>query len=157
MMHYFLLYLVFGALVTPQIRAVPYSEFILAPASRLVNPVSVHRINGTVTGATSLLGNSTGSAVFKGPSSVTYDYMKNIAGVVSVTVGGSSSPDALIGLTYSESAVWINGRGSDATADAGLDEVLVRLFVRPMYHIFGGCQSFPQFEFKRSSTSIDSC
>jgi len=44
--------------------------------------------------------------------------------VVSVTVGNSSSTDALIGLTYSESSIWISGQGSDATGDFGLDEVL---------------------------------
>jgi len=103
--------------------AVPYSEYILAPASRTVYPASVYKVNGTVTGAESLF-QASGSAVFNGVSSVTFDYGKNIAGVVSVTVGSSSSPDAFIGLTYTESSVWINGHGSDATGDAGLDEVL---------------------------------
>ena len=99
---------------------VPYSEYILAPASRTVYPAAVHKVNGTVTGAESLIGASPGSALFDGVSSVTFDYSKNIAGVVSVTVGSSSSSDALIGLTYTESSLWINGQASDATADAGL-------------------------------------
>jgi hypothetical protein len=55
---------------------------------------------------------------------VTFDYGKNIVGVVSVTVGRTSSPDAQIGLTHTESNLWINGQASDATADAGLDGVL---------------------------------
>jgi hypothetical protein len=41
-----------------------------------------------------------------------------------VTVGTSSSPDAQIGLTYTESSLWISGQANDATADAGLNEVL---------------------------------
>jgi len=99
---------------------VPYSEYILAPTSRTVYPAAVHKFNGTVTGAESLIGASPGSALFDGISSVTFDYSKNIAGVVSVTVGSSSSSDAFIGLTYTESSLWINGQASDATADAGL-------------------------------------
>ncbi|KAH7377932.1 alpha-L-rhamnosidase, partial [Cadophora sp. MPI-SDFR-AT-0126] len=103
---------------------VPYSHYILAPSSRTIYPTVVHQINGSVTKASSLIGGPNGSASFNGVSSVTFDYTKNIGGVVSVTVGASSSSDAVIGLTYTESNLWINGQGSDATADAGLDEVL---------------------------------
>lgn len=106
------------------IAAIPYSEYILAPSTRTLHPVSVYKVNGTVTNAESLTGDDIGSATFYPNSSVTFDYSKNIAGVVSVTVANSSSPDALIGLTYTESSLWINGQASDATADAGLDEVL---------------------------------
>jgi hypothetical protein len=77
-----------------------------------------------------LTGQANGYAVFQGISSVAFDYGKNIAGVVSVTVGTSSSPGALIGLTYTESSLWVNGQASDATADAGLDEVLGFLLAR---------------------------
>jgi hypothetical protein len=112
------------ALVQPIVATIPYSEYILAPTSRTVYPASVHKVNGSVTNADSLAGSPHGSAIFNGISSVTFDYSKNIAGVVSVTVGTSSSPDAFIGLTYTESSLWINGQASDATADAGLDEVL---------------------------------
>ena len=112
------------ALVSPLIATVPYSEYILAPASRIVYPASVHKVNGSVSNAASLVGSAHGSATFNGISAVTFDYSKNIAGVVSVTVGSSSSPHAFIGLTYTESSLWINGQASDATADAGLDEVL---------------------------------
>lgn len=104
--------------------AVPYSEYILAPENRTVYPVSVHQVNGTVVNAESLTGGPDGSASFAAGSSVTLDYSKNIGGVVSITVGRSSAPNAFIGLTYTESSLWINGQASDATADAGLDEVL---------------------------------
>ena len=104
--------------------AISYSEYILAPDSRTVYPASVHQVNGTVSNAASLVGGATGNATFNGLSSVTFDHGKNIAGVVSVTVGSSSLRDAFIGLTYTESFLWINGQASDATAAAGLDEVL---------------------------------
>jgi hypothetical protein len=108
----------------PLVAAIPYSEYILAPDSRILYPFAIHKINGSVSNAASLIGGARGRAIFHGASSVTFDYGKNIAGVVSVTVGTSSSPDAQIGLTYTESSLWINGQASDATADAGLDEVL---------------------------------
>ena len=111
-------------LTTPLLADVLYSEYILAPASRTVYPASVHKVNGSVSNAASLTGSAHGSATFNGISSVTFGYGKNIAGVVSVTVGSSSSPNAFIGSTYTESSLWINGQASDATADAGLDEVL---------------------------------
>ena len=113
-----------AALATPLLANVPYSEYILAPASRTVYPASVHKVNGSVSNAETLAGSAHGSATFNGVSSVTFDYGKNVAGIVSVTVGTSSSPHAFIGLTYTESSLWINGQASDATADAGLDEVL---------------------------------
>ncbi|KAH8679112.1 bacterial alpha-L-rhamnosidase domain protein [Tricladium varicosporioides] len=103
---------------------VPYSEYILAPKSRIIHPSSIHQINGSVSNAEILTRPAGGQATFHGVSSVTFDYGKNIGGVVSVTVEACSRSDAFIGLTYTESSLWINGQGSDATADAGLDEVL---------------------------------
>lgn len=87
--------------------ASPYSEYILAPSSRTLHPVSVHKVNGTVTGAETLLvgsNNATGSATFSGLSSVTYDFGKNIAGVASLKIGKVDAGQ-FIGLTYTESRV----------------------------------------------------
>ena len=105
--------------------AIPYSEYILAPSSRTLYPASVYKVNGTVENAESLTNSAAGNATFTGTnSSVTFDYGKNIAGLVSVTVGTSSSPDAFIGLTYTESSEWISDLGSDATAFVGIDAIL---------------------------------
>lgn len=101
-----------------------YSHYILAPDNRTISPVSVYNINGSVTNAEAVTATGNGTAVFDGLVGVTYDYGKNIAGVVSVTVGASSSPDAFIGLTYSESSLWISPNGSDATQDIGIDDIL---------------------------------
>jgi hypothetical protein len=113
-----------GNFLAAAAAAVPYSEYILAPTSRNLHPLAIHNTNGSVSGAASLIGGTRGYAIFQGTASVTFDYGKNIAGMVSVTVGSSSSSDAQIGLTYTESSLWINAKASDATADAGLDEVL---------------------------------
>ncbi|KAI3396001.1 hypothetical protein diail_572 [Diaporthe ilicicola] len=105
--------------------ASPYSEYILAPSSRTVYPASVYRVNGTVSNAQSLVDSpENATAILRGNSTITFDYGKNIAGIVSVKVGSSSSADAVLALTFTESSFWINGKASDATADAGLDTPL---------------------------------
>ncbi|KAJ4396746.1 hypothetical protein N0V93_000968 [Gnomoniopsis smithogilvyi] len=121
--------LLFIALLPPTCLAgvTPYSEYILAPSSRTILPPSVYRTNGTVTNPQSLLSsseNTTGPAIFNGNSSITFDYKQNIGGIVSITVGSVSSSNAVLGVTFTESNLWINGAASDATADAGLDSPL---------------------------------
>lgn len=103
----------------------PYSEYILAPSSRRLRPTAVHGSFGAVTGPQYLCTDTGNSTVFDGFSSVTYDFGKNIAGIVSIDVEASSSSSAVVGLTFSESSLWINNRSSDATADEGLDAPLV--------------------------------
>ena len=49
--------------------------------------------------------------------------LQNIAGLVSFEIG-SADDNQYIGLTYTESSLWISGEGCDATADAGIDEAL---------------------------------
>ncbi|KAK8168811.1 bacterial alpha-L-rhamnosidase domain-containing protein [Phyllosticta citrichinensis] len=105
-------------------HAIPYEEYILAPSSRDLHPVSVYKINGTVNGADTLTGDALGSATFTDDSAVTYDYGKNIGGVVSLTIGEVSDENQYIGVTFSESSLWISGKSSDATTDSGADEIL---------------------------------
>lgn len=101
-----------------------YDEYILAPESRTIYPASIHRVNGSVSNAASLVSSTNGSAVLKGNSSITFDYKKNVGGIVSVTVTSSPPADAILAVTFTESSLWIDGRASDATADAGLDTPL---------------------------------
>lgn len=102
-----------------------YSEYILAPESRTIYPVAVHRVNGSVFNANSLLAGPDGNATLRGNSSITFDYAKNIGGIVSVTVSSSDLPlDTVLGVTFTESSLWISGQACDATADAGLDTPL---------------------------------
>lgn len=104
--------------------ATPYDDYILAPSSRTVYPASIRRANGTVSNAQSLVTSTNGSAILGANSSITFDYSKNIGGIVSITVGSVSSSDAVLGVTFTESSLWINTAASDATADAGLDSPL---------------------------------
>lgn len=116
--------------------AVPYSEYILAPSSRTVNPVSVRNVNGTVDNAEGLLNGANGTAVFAPASAVTFDFGKNIAGQVSVVAAANStSPaaaDAVVWLTFTESSMWISGNGSDATASDGVDEPMYVFLLFPL-------------------------
>ncbi|KAI1839534.1 hypothetical protein JX266_014252, partial [Neoarthrinium moseri] len=63
------------------------------------------------------------TAIFQGNSSVTVDFGKNIAGIVSVHVGPQNEANA-VGITFSESSLWVNSLGSDGTATSRLDAVL---------------------------------
>ncbi|KAF2194219.1 glycoside hydrolase family 78 protein [Zopfia rhizophila CBS 207.26] len=111
-----------------QTKTIQYQDYVLAPASRTLHPVSVYKVNGTVSGAQSLVMGSLGSAVFHNKSALTLDYGKNIAGVVSLLIGDASAAMQGIGITFSESSLWISGLGSDATAESGIDEIL---WIRP--------------------------
>lgn len=68
-------------------RSVPYSEYIYAPESRTVFPVSVYQVNGTISNAADLLNGKNGTVTFSASSAVTLDFGKNIAGQVSLVAG----------------------------------------------------------------------
>lgn len=103
--------------------AIPYAQYILAPDSRILHPVSVHSSNGSVSNPEHLT-SSGGSTLFEDDAATAYDFGKNIAGVVSLSIGAVSDSDQYIGVTFSESSLWVSNKSSDATADAGKDETL---------------------------------
>ncbi|KAF2724921.1 glycoside hydrolase family 78 protein [Polychaeton citri CBS 116435] len=112
-----------GFLLTSLVHGAKYQEYILASGSRELHPVSVYQVNGTVQHASSLTGDSAGSVIFEGIASVTYDFGKNIAGLVTLQVGDVDR-NQYIGVSFTESSLWISGEGCDATADDGIDEAL---------------------------------
>lgn len=83
------------------VQAIPYSEYILAPTSRILAPVSIHHADGTVTNPFGLTLTGNGSTIFTGLSAITYDYSKNIAGIVSFVVESMAGANQYIGLSYS--------------------------------------------------------
>lgn len=108
------------------VAAVPYQDYILAPSSRTVRPVSIFRQDGPSTSPEALLASNTGSGrslVFGAfNASVTYDFGKNVAGWVNVNIPTTGS----VGFTFSESSLWVSSWACDATAsNAGPDEPLV--------------------------------
>lgn len=113
-----------AALWSTAVGAVQYSEYILAPSQRDLSPVSVHRANGTVSNSEGVTTSGSGDTTLQGVSAVTYDYGKNIGGLVSFIVSSTSSDDQFIGISYSESSLWISPDGSDATQNVAIDETL---------------------------------
>lgn len=102
-----------------------YSEYILMPSSRTLSPVEVRNTTGSVSGADSVTTSGTsGSLSFTGNSTVTFDYKKNIAGVVSLNVTSSSDSNQRIGITFSESSLWISTEHSDTTGNEGFDNMV---------------------------------
>ncbi|TIA28189.1 Six-hairpin glycosidase [Aureobasidium pullulans] len=104
--------------------ASPYSSYILAPSSRTLVPASVHNVNGTIKNANALTTSGSGESQMSAGSAVTYDYGKNIGGLASFFVSALPSSSHMVGLSFSESNMWISSYASDATKDSGLDEIL---------------------------------
>ncbi|ETS79031.1 hypothetical protein PFICI_08884 [Pestalotiopsis fici W106-1] len=125
-----------------RVLAVPYSEYILAPENRTLKPRAVYGTNGTVTNAAGITENSTGSTTLNGPSYITYDYGRNIAGVVSVEIE-SVSESASLSLTYAESSYFISASSSDSLRDGAqatpltLDIPTAGSYSVSRYHEFG--------------------
>ncbi|KAJ5196190.1 hypothetical protein N7449_006669 [Penicillium cf. viridicatum] len=81
--------------IIPFFFAVPYAEYIYAPSLRTLTPPAAVGVNGSVTAPASLTNaNEIRPAVFNGPSSVTFHFQKNVAGIVSIDVasGPAISP-----------------------------------------------------------------
>jgi hypothetical protein len=96
------------------VSAAPYSEYVLAPPSRRLYPVSVRTVNGSVSDAASLV-QRRNNATFSGPSAVTLDFGKNIGGLVSFDIVNSSSTREYIGITFTESSLYISNETCDST------------------------------------------
>ncbi|THW51205.1 Six-hairpin glycosidase [Aureobasidium pullulans] len=111
-------------LLSSSAAAVPYAEYILAPSHRDLSPVKVHQANGTVTNAAGVTTSGSGGTTFNSVSAVTYDYTKNIGGLVSFIVSSTSDSEQYIGISYTESSLWISPDGSDATQNIAIDETL---------------------------------
>ncbi|KAJ2991238.1 hypothetical protein NUW58_g2583 [Xylaria curta] len=98
---------------------VPYQEYMLAPTTRVLSPVSIYQTGGDVRNAAALLASSgagaqwNGSTTFSGNGSyVTLDFGKNIAGGVSFHVDAVSGLNDSIGFTFSEPSVEMGGLGT---------------------------------------------
>lgn len=102
--------------LVPTVFAIPYSEYILAPSQRILQPETVHQANGSVSNAAGLTISGSGSTVLTSESAITYDYKKNIGGLVSFTVSNVNGTGNFIGISFSESSFWISPDGSDAVS-----------------------------------------
>lgn len=110
--------------LAPLAFAIPYSEYILAPSGRTLSPVNIHRANGSVSNAAGVTTSGSGSTVLSSNSAITYDYTKNIGGLVSFSVSNVTGSNEFIGISFTESSFWISPDGSDATQNVAIDETL---------------------------------
>ena len=115
------------SLVATATSATPYHEYILAPPSRTLRPVAVYTQHGPLTAETALLQGHSPSAdlpleldAFN--SSVTYDFGKNIGGLVNMEV---TSRNGSVGVTFTESSLWVSSATCDASNFIGVDAPLV--------------------------------
>ena len=108
--------------------SVPYHQYILAPSSRTLRPVDIYTQYGPLSSENALLESHKS---LTGPplvlhtfnSSVTYDFGKNIAGLVNLIV---ASQNGSVGVTFTESSLWVSSAFSDPSADpTGMDTRLV--------------------------------
>ncbi|KAI0110385.1 alpha-L-rhamnosidase [Nemania sp. FL0031] len=114
---------------TSAVAGVPYHEYILAPTSRLISPVSIYQAGGNVGNVVALLkagivksNDSLSSTSFVGSGSyVTLDFGKNIAGRIRFQVDAVSGPDEAIGFTFTESPSYISAQHCDAVTDGAFD------------------------------------
>ena len=105
---------------------VPYQQYILAPSSRTVRPVSVYHQSGSLSSADALLGNQVkfgrDLTLDAFNSSVTYDFGKNVGGLVNFN---TTSNDGNVAFTFSESSLWVSTEACDSTSNGGFDTPLV--------------------------------
>lgn len=107
---------------------VPFHEYVLAPTSRVISPVSIYQTGGNVGNAAALLTTSTvepqgnQSTSFTGNGSyVTLDFGKNVAGRVAFNVEAVSGSSDSIGFAFSESSMYISAQYCDGVNDGGFD------------------------------------
>lgn len=107
---------------------VPFHEYVLAPTSRVISPVSIYQTGGNIENAAALLTTSVSqlqgnqSTSFAGNGSyVTLDFGKNVAGRVAFDVDAVSGSSDSIGFTFSESSMYISAQFCDAVTDGAFD------------------------------------
>ncbi|KAJ6530328.1 glycoside hydrolase family 78 protein [Mycena capillaripes] len=91
----------------------PWDAFNYAPTSKIVKPVSIRTVSGTVLGAEGLIQDSDAQATFSGNSSfVVLDWGKEVGGILSLTINNATS-FSQFSFSFTESAQFINPNLSD--------------------------------------------
>lgn len=110
----------FTVIATPVLAQIPFSDYIQAPASRTIRPVSITNSSGNVANAQNQAAmNSTMVTDFTGVSHVTYDFGKNIGGRVSFNVESVIGSGEVLAFTFTESSTYISTAFCDATENTG--------------------------------------
>ncbi|KAF8198162.1 glycoside hydrolase family 78 protein [Mycena galopus ATCC 62051] len=112
----------------------PWDTFNYAPESKVVKPVSVRTVSGTVDGAEGLVQDSASQATFVGDSSyIVLDWGKEVGGVLSLTINNASE-FSQFSFSFTESPLFINPNRSDDSChvDQSQDADGVQSFGAPL-------------------------
>jgi len=128
------------------VDATKYKQYILAPKQRNLKPIAVHSINGDVRNANTLLshGQKRSATTFGANSSLTLDFGRNVAGTVQFNVRHSSGPNEFVGVSFTESSMWISPFHCDSASVGQYDSPLWFKISQPgeykadKYHQRGG-------------------
>ncbi|KEF56716.1 uncharacterized protein A1O9_06906 [Exophiala aquamarina CBS 119918] len=86
---------------------VPYAEYVLTPRSRILRPAEVYNVNSTVGSTEDLTSDRAARTTFTGPSAVTYDFEKNVAGLVAFNVSEVAGSCAYIADAGIDESLWL--------------------------------------------------
>lgn len=90
----------------------PWESYNLSPSSRTIEPVAIYATTGSVTSPEPVL-RGRSSRISGTGSGITFDFGKDVAGIVSLEFAGSSGAQQ-VGLAFSESSDYV-GNTSDAS------------------------------------------
>ncbi|KAJ7664336.1 glycoside hydrolase family 78 protein [Mycena polygramma] len=91
----------------------PWDAFNYAPASRVVKPISVRTVSGSVQGAEGLVQDSDAQATFTGNNSyVVLDWGKEVGGILSMTINDATA-SSQFSFSFTESPQFISPTLSD--------------------------------------------
>ncbi|KAG7094575.1 hypothetical protein E1B28_005402 [Marasmius oreades] len=108
-----------GSLVWARAPAGLWDAFNYAPASRVVRPVTVRGVMGSVSGADNLLTGSGMATLGSQGSSVTLDFGIEVGGLISMTLPNSTSS---FSLSFTESPQFISTTSSDDSSFPSFDQ-----------------------------------
>lgn len=111
----------------PASPAHPWNAYNLSPASRTVTPTGVFRTAGTVTDAAAAI-TAQPTTLSGAGSSVTYDFGKEVGGLVSLHFAAATPAGQQLGLAFTESSQYVGttsdasngGNGPDGAIDAAV-------------------------------------
>ena len=113
-----------AAITASAASAVPYQNYVLAPSTRTLRPVAIYKQDGPSSSPDALLDGHDADAALALDAfnaSVTYDFGKTIGGFLNLNISSVGN----VGVTFSQSSVWVSSWGSDAMNGEGRDAPIV--------------------------------
>jgi Bacterial alpha-L-rhamnosidase 6 hairpin glycosidase domain/Carbohydrate binding module (family 6) len=125
----------------------PWDVYNYSPSSRTIAPVAIYTVTGAVSNPNNILSGSATRISGYG-SSITLDFGKEVAGIITLSAAGSSDAKQSVGLTFSESS---NNIGASSDASTGSDSAVIAsitgagTFTMPASSLRGGFRYFTLF------------